>query len=1053
MSHKRSAIGVLTGLVAWGLAVPLSGTASAAPITGAAPPSTVTLLTGDRVVLGGQFGATVQPANGRERTRFHIQKDQHGDVHVIPDDAGDMLRAKRLDPRLFNVTQLAGDGYDDKTRKDIPLIISGSTGTATRVLDLPSVRGAAVSVDKAAGLAAFKSADKIWLDGQVRASLDKSIPQVGAPEAWNSGFTGKDTTVAVLDSGIDATHPDLADAVVKAENFTDAETGPDDYLGHGTHVASIITGKHAKYQGVAPDTKLLNGKVLNDFGSGRESWIIAGMQWAAGQGADVINMSLGNPQPSDGTDPMSQAVNRITAETGTLFVIASGNSGGTLGSPGAADAALTVGAVDHNDQLASFSSRGPRRGDDAIKPDITAPGVDIAAAKATHGQIGTPVDAGHVRLSGTSMATPHVAGAAAILAQQHPDWKPEQLKAALMGSAKPNPALSVFEQGAGRLDVGRSVKQSVYTLPASINGGLTQWPHNDDTPIKKAVTYHNSGTTPVTANLVATVKDPAGNPAPAGMVTFAQNTITIPAGGQAQAEVTIDTRIGGPDGLYTGWVTAGDLSTPIAVNREVESYNITLKFIDTDGNPPPRYLARFVNIDVVKAYLPYDPSGTVVARLPKGRYYFHSQMQGSGQLSLATEPEYVVNGDTTFVVDARKAKPLGFSVDKPNAKAGEAYFSFSRNTSADSAGDGYVGNGLDDIRVEPSKTTAPSGQFTFLTEARLAEPDGNGGFFNSPYLYSLYHEVDGKVPAQPVTRVRDIELAKVRSEHAAAAPGRFGLRENTVVRALPYSLDEFYTPDHAWYGTFNQQLEPDLFTEPETALSTTSPRTFKRGQATTERWNFGVLGPAFGPDGDGGVAHAMRFRDEIYFSIGLHTDQVRGRNGTANDTGSTTLFKDGKQIGHEDYAGTGLFVVPSGEGTYQLHTEGTNDLTVSSKIVADWTFKSSTVTGDEYEAVPLVAVRFAPALDNQNRAPRAVPTMVPVSVDHNAGGTAKPTSIQVSHDEGVTWKPAPILGNGARWYTMLSHPAGAKTVSLRASASDNAGNSVNQTILRAFTLK
>src|SRR5207244_1937795 len=163
--------------------------------------------------------------------------------------------------------------------------------------------------------------------------------------------------------------------------------------GHGTHVASIITGEDAKYEGVAPDTKLLNGKVLNDQGFGSESGIIAGMQWAASKGAKVVNMSLGSPLPSDGTDPLSLAVN------------------------------------------------------------------DITAAKATHGRIGSPVDATHVGMSGTSMATPHVAGAAAILAGEHPDWKADQLKNALMGRAKPNPTLSVFEQGAGRVDVAKAVTQ------------------------------------------------------------------------------------------------------------------------------------------------------------------------------------------------------------------------------------------------------------------------------------------------------------------------------------------------------------------------------------------------------------------------------------------------------------------------------------------------------------------------------------------------------------------------------------------------------------------
>ena len=161
--------------------------------------------------------------------------------------------------------------------------------------------------------------------------------------------------------------------------------------------------------------------MLDDGGSGYDSSIIAGMEWAAHSGAKVVSMSLGG-DPTDGTDPMSQAVNDLTAETGALFVVAAGNAGAarTVGSPGAAASALTVGAVDRDDNLAEFSSRGPRLGDNGLKPEITAPGVGIVAARAAGTTMGTPVDDAYTTASGTSMATPHVAGAAAILAQEHP---------------------------------------------------------------------------------------------------------------------------------------------------------------------------------------------------------------------------------------------------------------------------------------------------------------------------------------------------------------------------------------------------------------------------------------------------------------------------------------------------------------------------------------------------------------------------------------------------------------------------------------------------------
>ena len=171
--------------------------------------------------------------------------------------------------------------------------------------------------------------------------------------------------MAVLDTGIDTTHPDLRGGkVVAAANFSESDSTTD-HVGHGTHVASIVAGTGARSggerKGVAFQASLLNGKVLDDFGFGSESGIIAGMEWAARRRARVVNMSLGG-WPTDGSDPMSQAVNRLTARYRTLFVVSAGNSGPgeqTVENPGVSTSALTVGAVDADDELADFSSRGP----------------------------------------------------------------------------------------------------------------------------------------------------------------------------------------------------------------------------------------------------------------------------------------------------------------------------------------------------------------------------------------------------------------------------------------------------------------------------------------------------------------------------------------------------------------------------------------------------------------------------------------------------------------------------------------------------------------------
>ncbi|WP_255435887.1 S8 family serine peptidase, partial [Salinispora sp. H7-4] len=224
-------------------------------------------------------------------------------------------------------------------------------------------------------------------------------------------------------------------------------------------IAGTGAASNGDNTGVAPAADLLIGKVLNDNGYGYDSWIIAGMQWAAESGADIINMSLGDPSRTDGLDPLTLAVDTLSAQHDTLFVIAAGNNyGGLIGTPGTAASALTVGAVDKQDQLADFSSVGPLAGTGALKPDLTAPGVAINAARSQH----STGDGMYQSKDGTSMATPHVAGAAAILTQQHPNWTGQQLKTALTSSTQAlSDTYSAYQVGTGRLDIAAAVNTTV----------------------------------------------------------------------------------------------------------------------------------------------------------------------------------------------------------------------------------------------------------------------------------------------------------------------------------------------------------------------------------------------------------------------------------------------------------------------------------------------------------------------------------------------------------------------------------------------------------------
>ncbi|GAB3444116.1 S8 family serine peptidase [Actinophytocola sediminis] len=674
---------LLMSTVTGGTADPLPTPPAAPPAPDATGTATITLLTGDVVTYrftgdGTPVDATVAPAPRADGDPVLFTQVRDGrSYYVYPSDVVGLVEAGKLDRRLFDVSYQTEYGFTDEARPSLPLIVrrparAAALPATTNVRALPAVHGVALSVTRS-GAAAFWSAvdepagkslaagvSTIWLDGTATASLDQSVAKIGAPEAWKSGYTGKDVSVAVLDTGIDAAHPDLAGRVSATQSFVAGQQVQDGH-GHGTHVASTIVGSGAatngKYRGVAPDATLLVGKVLGDDGRGQESGILAGMTWAAEQGADVVNMSLGSCC-GDGTDPLSQAVNDLSTRYDTLFVVAAGNEGDplTVGSPGAADAALTVAAVDRQDRRAEFSSQGPRVGDYALKPDLAGPGVGIVAARAAGTVLGTPVDDRYTAASGTSMATPHVAGAAAILAQRHPEWSGQQLKSALIGSAArvEHPA---YETGSGRVDVARAVRQGVVS---SGNVDFGRLADADSGPVTATITYTNTTAEPVTLDLAATF---------AGDALSVPETVTVPANGAAPVTVTLD-----PAGL-TAWcqgtitATAGDLRLHNTVAGYVPpprhrlTARIALPPGATDVTYQPWYLMRLDDVgdlDQRDNMLIGTAGASIDGHLDDGTYSVHTAIDwrdanGDPQVMLLTDATVRVDRDTVLTLDGRQA--------------------------------------------------------------------------------------------------------------------------------------------------------------------------------------------------------------------------------------------------------------------------------------------------------------------------------------------------------------------------------------------------------------
>jgi len=331
-----------------------------------------------------------------------------------------------------------------------------------------------ISEDDVNALIGSQYIKRIYPNWKVQAFLNDSVPKIGAPQVWkmidsnSQNVTGKGVTVAIIDTGIDYTHPDLGGCfgpsckVISGWDFVNNDADPMDDMGHGTHCAGIVAA-NGVLKGVAPGAKLYAYKVLNWAGSGSSANVIAGIERAMDPNqdgdysdhADVISMSLGH-YGGCGSDCVA-VQNAINA--GVVVVIAAGNAGpamGTVGAPGLTPEAITVGAsckyinqtiyssglgmyvnVCKNSLLANFSSRGT--GDLSLKPEVSAPGVGIYS---------TYPGGNYVTMSGTSMATPHVAGAAALLLQAHPDWTPAMVKSALVTGAR-DINESVWTAGAG----------------------------------------------------------------------------------------------------------------------------------------------------------------------------------------------------------------------------------------------------------------------------------------------------------------------------------------------------------------------------------------------------------------------------------------------------------------------------------------------------------------------------------------------------------------------------------------------------------------------------
>ncbi|HEV2950804.1 MAG TPA: S8 family serine peptidase, partial [Actinomycetota bacterium] len=419
------------------------------------------------------------------------------------------VRLDRLaaDDRLSVIVRL-----DRELTSERVAALQGAVGDFQMTRSLPLVDGFAATVTKAQAeaLSRLSTVASVEENGVVRGLNDGAQESFGVTKARMDlpgldgdtdgdpkSYSRRDLVVAVVDSGIDATHPQLDDGKVLA--FVDCshhQTAPDpatcfardpfDDNDHGTHIAGTIAGDgegDPRYKGVAPGAALVGVKVLRADNAGTRGTIVSGIQWVVENrrryGIEAINISIGGDPCSDGTDVVSDAAEAAIA-AGLIVVAGAGNQGPgacTVGGPAAAPNVIAVGAMADTGMprsgeedltrgfyLARFSSRGPTL-DGRIKPDIVAPGVGITSANANNANNGTDP---YVTFLGTSMATPFVVGVALLMLEANSELSHAEIKSILMSTAvdwglggtlhEPGSSGADVDYGAGRLDAFAAIK-------------------------------------------------------------------------------------------------------------------------------------------------------------------------------------------------------------------------------------------------------------------------------------------------------------------------------------------------------------------------------------------------------------------------------------------------------------------------------------------------------------------------------------------------------------------------------------------------------------------
>jgi hypothetical protein len=559
------------------------------------------------------------------------------------------------------------------------------------------------------------------------------------------------------------------------------------------------------------------------------------------------------------------------------------------------------------------------------------------------------------------------------------------------------------------------------------------------------------------------------------MFSVTPSSVSLPEGGTASVRVTANTRMPVPDGLYSGRVVASDgaggsLAIPLALVREVESYDLTLRHLDHRGEPTAQWAGYLIPYAGVTELSLVVPTTTIaqdeVLRLPKGRYAYEANVFSPVQPYLVriVAPNQLLDADKLLVLDGSATTPVTVVSPKDGFTPLGVSETWVVDTDTGPYGIGGFRAGFDgDIAYYRGEVDPPEPTLRSIISLDWVSPAGA-----PPELYAGAWTRHGRLPESHLA----IDFENLATVHA---------HYHAPLTTLPFSEDvgvgAFWREETGWGLAYAPPVELPLerteyyYSNDPTVRWLTElwmhndeeyqsmvlgwvPYEYRSGETYTTHWNQPVFSPVV-PEAPTIFDWAVRDGDVIVFQPPLYGDR-EGHAGFVVGTGTSLLYRDGELIG-DSGSEIALFEVPPEPATYRWELEKEQvmfELTPRQKVA--WTFPSSHVAEGTPTRIPLLVVRFTPELDERGRAPQDTRFCLPLHVDQldrEAPPDVSPPSVEASYDDGATWTRAPIEASGTGWNAFLDHPKHADYVSLRTSTHDANGNAVEQTLFRAYALK